>query len=117
MNHQKTPKFLRGHKQFTEGEVSADKRIFKLRYTCKVAFPRVTKTRGLWDVILSDFFQIVDDMNDARFAYRSRFFKVLTFVVIKRVKTVKYFFVFLAYWQTGRLADRQTHRHIHKPFA
>ena len=54
MNHQKTPKFLSGRDQFTEGEVSADRRICKLRYTCEVAFSRVTKTKGLRDVILND---------------------------------------------------------------
>ena len=30
MNHQKTPKFLSGRDQFTEGEVSADRKICKL---------------------------------------------------------------------------------------
>ena len=63
MNHQKTPKFLSGRDQFTEEEVSSDRRICKLRYTCEVAFSRVTKTRGLRDVISNDFFPILDDMN------------------------------------------------------
>ena len=63
MNHQKTPKFLSGRDQFTEDEVSADRRICKLRYTCEVAFSRVTKTRGLRDVISNDFFPILDAMN------------------------------------------------------
>ena len=63
MNHQKTPKFLSGRDQFTEDEVSADRRICKLRYTCEVAFSRVTKTRGLRDVISNDYFSILDDMN------------------------------------------------------
>ena len=63
MNHQKTPKFLGGRKQFTEGEVSSDRRICKLRYTCEVAFSRVTKTRALRDVISNDFFQHLDSMN------------------------------------------------------
>ena len=64
MNHQKTPKFLSGRDQFTEGEVSADRRICKLRYTCEVAFSRLTKTRGLCDVISNDFFVLLDVMND-----------------------------------------------------
>ena len=64
MNHQKTPKFLSGRDQFTEGEVSADRRICKLRYTCEVAFSRVTKTKGLRDVISNDLFPLLDYMND-----------------------------------------------------
>ena len=64
MNHQKTPKFLKGRDQFTEGEVSADRRICKLRYTCEVAFSRITKTKGLRDVILNDLFPLFDYMND-----------------------------------------------------
>jgi len=60
----KTPKFLSGRDQFTEGEVSSDRRICKLRYTCEVAFSRVTKTEGLRDVISLDFFHQLDDMND-----------------------------------------------------
>ena len=63
MNHQKTPKFLSGRDQFTEEEVSSDRRICKLRYTCEVAFSRVTKTRGLRDVISNDFFPILDAKN------------------------------------------------------
>ena len=57
-------KFLKGRDQFTEGEVSADRRICKLRYTCEVAFSRVTKTKGLRDVILNDLFPLFDYMND-----------------------------------------------------
>ena len=64
MNHQKTPKFLSGRDQFTEGEVSADRQICKLRYSCEVAFSRVTKTKGLRDTISSDFFPLLDVMND-----------------------------------------------------
>ena len=64
MNHQKTPRFLSGRDKFSEAEVSADRRICKLRYTCEVAFSRVTKTRGLRDVISNDYFAILDDMND-----------------------------------------------------
>jgi len=64
MNHQKTPKFLGGRKQFSAAEVSADRTICKLRYTCEVAFARVTRTKGLKDVIPDDFFPILDAMND-----------------------------------------------------
>ena len=63
MNHQKTLKSLSGWDQFTKDEVSADRRICKLRYTCEVAFSRVTKTRGLRDVISNDFFPLLDAMN------------------------------------------------------
>ena len=63
MNHQNTPKFLSGRDQFTEEELSSDRRICKLRYTCEVAFSRVTKTRGLRDVISNDFFPLLDAMN------------------------------------------------------
>ena len=55
MNHQKTPKFLSGREQFTEEEVSSDRRIYKLRYIYEVAFSRVTKTQGLQDVISNVF--------------------------------------------------------------
>ena len=63
MNHQLTPKFLSGRDQFTTDEVSADRRICKLRYTCEVAFSRVTKTKGLKDVISNDYFPLLDAMN------------------------------------------------------
>ena len=63
MNYQKTPKFLSGRDQFTEGEVSADRIICKLRYTCEVAFSRVTKTEGLTDVISHEFFHLLDAVN------------------------------------------------------
>ncbi|EJK57584.1 hypothetical protein THAOC_22356 [Thalassiosira oceanica] len=63
MNKQLTPKFLRGRKQFTAEEVSADRTICKLRYTCEVAFSRVTQTKGLRDVISHDFFVTLDAMN------------------------------------------------------
>lgn len=64
MNHQKTPKFLSGRNQFTETEEPADRQICKLRYTCEVAFSRVTKTKGLRDVISYDFFPLLDAMNN-----------------------------------------------------
>ena len=63
MNHQKTPKFLSGRDQFTTGEVLADRRICKLRYTCKLAFSRVTRTRGLRDVMSNNYFESLDAMN------------------------------------------------------
>ena len=68
MNHQKTPELLSGRDQFTTDEVSADRRICKLRYTCEVAFSRVKKTKGLRDVISNDFFYLLDAMNDWRHA-------------------------------------------------
>ena len=63
MNQQKTLTFLSGRKQFTEAEVSSDRTICKLRYTCEVAFSRVTQTKGLQDVISYDFFPLLDAMN------------------------------------------------------
>ena len=68
MNHQKTPEFPSGRDQFTTDDVSADRRICKLRYTCEVAFSRVKKTKGLRDVISNDFFYLLDAMNDWRHA-------------------------------------------------
>ena len=64
MNHQKNPKFLSGRDQFTADKVLADRRICKLRYTCEVAFSRVTQTMGLRDVISNDYLQSLDAMND-----------------------------------------------------
>ena len=43
--------------------MSADRRIYKLRYTCEVAFSRVTKTKGLRGVISNDLFLLLDYMN------------------------------------------------------
>ncbi len=63
MNHQKTPTFLSGRDQFTVGEVLADMRICKLRYTCKVALSQVTKARGLRGVISNNYFHSLDAMN------------------------------------------------------
>jgi hypothetical protein len=63
MNRQMTPKFLGGRKQFTEEEVSADRTICKLRYTCEVAFSRVTDTKSLQDVIHHRHFPSLDAMN------------------------------------------------------
>ncbi len=60
---QMTPKFQSGWKQFTAEEVSADRTICKLQYTCEVAFSRVTDTDGLKDVISHDFFDVLDAMN------------------------------------------------------
>ena len=64
MNKQLTPKFLRGRKQFTAEEVSADRTICKLRYTCEVAFSRVTMTKGLRNVISDDYFVLLNAMNN-----------------------------------------------------
>ena len=44
-------------------QMECDRKLCKLRYTCEVAFSRVTKTRGLRDVISNDFFPFLDDMN------------------------------------------------------
>lgn len=63
LNRQLTPKFLSGRAQFTAEEVSADRTICKLRYTCEVAFSRVTNTSGLKDVISDDYFIMLDSMN------------------------------------------------------
>ena len=49
--------------QFTPDEVSADREICKLRYTCEVAFARVVEEAGLKDVIPYSFFKIMDAMN------------------------------------------------------
>ena len=62
-NTQLTPKFLSGRLQFEAEEVSADWRICKLRYTCEVAFSRVTNERGLKDVIPYPFFKLLNAMN------------------------------------------------------
>ena len=51
LNQQITPKFLAGRKQFTCGDVSDDRRICQLRYTCEVCFARVTSETSLKDVI------------------------------------------------------------------
>jgi len=64
VNAQLTPSFLKGRLQFTSDEVSADWRICKLRYTCEVAFSRVTSESGLKDVIPWSFMPIIEDMND-----------------------------------------------------
>ena len=40
-----------------------DRKICKLGYTCEVTFSRVTKRKGLRDVISNDFFQMLDSMN------------------------------------------------------
>ena len=46
------------------GGVLPDRKICKLGYTCKIAFSRVTKTKGLRDTISSDPFHMLDGMND-----------------------------------------------------
>ena len=63
-NAQLTPKFLSGRLQFSTSEVSDDWRICKLRYTCEVAFSRVTNEAGLKDVITAPFFKLLNAMNN-----------------------------------------------------
>jgi hypothetical protein len=63
MNRQLTPKFLSGRSQFTAEEVSADRIICKLRYTCEVVFSRVTDSDGLKDVIPHSHYGMLDAMN------------------------------------------------------
>ena len=62
-NAQLTPKFLMKRLQFTAGEVSSDRELCKLRYTCEVAFARVVEEAGLKDVITYGFWNILDAMN------------------------------------------------------
>ena len=62
-NSQLTPAFLAGRSQFTSAEVSSDYEICKLRYTCEVAFSRVTLEAGLQDVIPYGFFTTLDAIN------------------------------------------------------
>lgn len=62
-NTQLTPKFLRGRRQFTAGEVLADLRICKLRYTCEVAFSRVVQEASLRDTIPHSFSPILNAIN------------------------------------------------------
>ena len=62
-NAQLTPTFLNGRLQFGAGEVSKDRDICKLRYTCEVAFARVVEEAGLRDVIPFHFFASLDAMN------------------------------------------------------
>jgi hypothetical protein len=47
-----TPKFLAGRDQFSPSEVKGDYEICRLRYSCEVAFSRVTDEASLKDVIL-----------------------------------------------------------------
>ena len=57
----KAPKWVRSvHNKWSFGR----KKNCKLRYTCGVAFSRVTETMGLQDVIPNDYFQSLDGMND-----------------------------------------------------
>jgi len=62
-NAQLTPKFLAARSQFTGAEVAGDYELCKLRYTCEVAFARVTVEAGLKDVVPYSFFSIIDAMN------------------------------------------------------
>ena len=56
VNAQLTPSFLEGRDRFTAQEVQSDYETCKLRYTCEVAFSRVTSEACLRDVIPYDFF-------------------------------------------------------------
>jgi len=60
---QLTPKFKAGRLQFSVSEIKVDMDICKLRYTCEVAFARVTTIKGLKDRIPYWFFNDMDDMN------------------------------------------------------
>lgn len=51
LNTQLTPKFLAGRNQFTAAELLDDMRICRLRYTCEVAFSRLTNEACLKDVV------------------------------------------------------------------
>ena len=62
-NAQLTPAFLAGRAQFSSEEIRSDYEISKLRYTCEVAFSRVTPEAGLQDAIPYGFFGIRDAMS------------------------------------------------------
>ena len=53
---------MTGRKQFEVHEISADRDICELRYTCEVAFSRVTQMNGLKDVIPFKLLSLFDDM-------------------------------------------------------
>ena len=61
---QLTPKFLSGRKQFGVKEVSDDWRICQLRYTCEVAFARVTTETILRDVIPYKHLKYINHINN-----------------------------------------------------
>ena len=63
LNQQRSPSFLDGRVAFSADEVKADYEICKLRYTCEVAFARVTNEAALRDVIPYDYFPHLDYMN------------------------------------------------------
>ena len=63
-NHHLTPHFIQGREQFESTELHTDRIICKLRYTCEVAFSRVTDERALRDVIFYPFFSIIDHIVD-----------------------------------------------------
>ena len=62
-NAQLTPAFLKGRDRKTGGEVVSDHEICKLRYTCEVAFSRVTVEASLQDVIPYWFIPSLDALN------------------------------------------------------
>ena len=62
-NAQLTPAFFEGRDRFSAGEVKSDYEICRLRYTCEVAFARVTVEASLKDVIPYSYFPTLDSMN------------------------------------------------------
>ena len=62
-NRQLTPSFLDGRDRFTNAEVQSDYEICKLRYTCEVAYARVTNEEALKDVIPYQYFPYFDAIN------------------------------------------------------
>ena len=65
VNAQLTPKFLKAQQsgQFSSEDVQSDYGICKLRYSCEVAFSRVTDETALCDVIPFHFFAGLNAMN------------------------------------------------------
>ena len=53
---------MTGRKQFEVHEILADRDVCELRYTCEVAFSRVTQINGLKDVIPFELLSLFDDM-------------------------------------------------------
>ena len=62
-NPQLTPTFLEGRDRFTAGEVKSDYEICRLRYTCEVAFSRVTSETSLKDAIPYSYLPTLDAIN------------------------------------------------------
>ena len=62
---------MTGRKQFEVHEISADRDICELRYTCEVAFSRVTQINGLKDVIPFELLSLFDDMGSRHGKHRA----------------------------------------------